>query len=242
MNGEIDDKALLLYQSALNLCADIDKQYQADATVIIVTSLTSMCTCFLSLNVSESYSFFTLQKLDQAETMAKQAYEITPTYDKAAIAMATVLVARNKYREALVNDRMWYELQDSLKPAIEANPEVNGLKLIYNKIIDMYNEQQTKEAHEKASKSVLLNNFTKKSAPATQTPPKQEEKSQMDLMKEALAKLQAEQNKPKTPEELAKEKEEEEKAAAEARSNSILWGVIGGTALIALFLFKKFHK
>ena len=106
----------------------------------------------------------------------------------------------------------------------------------------MYNEQQTKEAHEKASKSVLLNNFTKKSAPATQTPPKQEEKSQMDLMKEALAKLQAEQNKPKTPEELAKEKEEEEKAAAEARSNSILWGVIGGTALIALFLFKKFHK
>ena len=34
--------------------------------------------------------------------MAKQAYEITPTYDKATIAMATVLVARNKYREALV--------------------------------------------------------------------------------------------------------------------------------------------
>ncbi len=50
MNGEIYDKALFLYQSALNLCADIDKQYQADATVIIVTSLTSMCTCFLSLN------------------------------------------------------------------------------------------------------------------------------------------------------------------------------------------------
>ena len=134
-----------------------------------------------------------------------------------------------------------------MKPAIEANPEVNGLKLIYNKIIDMYNEQQTKEAHEKASKSVLLNNFTKKpastvQASAMQATPKPEEKSQMDLMKEALAKLQAEQNKPKTPEELAKEKEEEEKAAAEARSNSILWGVIGGTALIALFLFKKFHK
>ena len=89
-----------------------------------------------------------------------------------------------------------------MKPAIEANPEVNGLKLIYNKIIDMYNEQQTKEAHEKASKSVLLNNFTKKpastvQASAMQATPKPEEKSQMDLMKEALAKLQGEQNKPK---------------------------------------------
>lgn len=177
--------------------------------------------------------------------MAKQAYEITPTYDKAAIAMATVLVARNKYREALVLVIIIIDQQESLKPAIEANPEVNGLKLIYNKIIDMYNEQQTKEAHEKASKSVLLNNFTKPASTQTTekpAPPKSEEKSQMDLMKEALAKLQAEQNKPKTPEELAKEKEEEEKAAAEARSNSILWGVIGGTALIALFLFKKFHK
>ena len=67
-----------------------------------------------------------------------------------------------------------------MKPAIEANPEVNGLKLIYNKIIDMYNEQQTKEAHEKASKSVLLKNFTKKPASTSNSETRREESNGFD--------------------------------------------------------------
>ena len=39
-----------------------------------------------------------------------------------------------------------------------------------------------------------------------------------------------------------KEKEEEEKAAKAARQNSILWGTIGGVALVALVLFKALHR
>ncbi|KAK8828124.1 hypothetical protein WA538_002637 [Blastocystis sp. DL] len=220
VSGEVFDKALFLYQTAINLVSDdIEEEYRTDAIVIIVTALTSMSNCFLSMN-----------KLEQAETMAKQAYSISPKYDKAAIAMATVYVAKSQYKEAL----------DALQPAIEANPDEDGLKVIHNKIVEMLNEQLKTTAQQRAASSVLLNNF----AGAKKEEKKEEKKevSQMELMKEALEKMQAEQNKPKTPEELQKEKEAEEKAAKEARQNSILWGTIGGVALAALVLFKVLHR
>ena len=164
--------------------------------------------------------------------------------------MATVLVAREKYQEAL----------EALKPAIEANPTVNGLKVIYNKVLEMYNEQQRVKNKDRVAGSVVMNNFVKpKSAGA-----------QMDAgagasagvgaevgasagvgagqvmsqqqMQEALARLQAEANRPKTEEELAKEKEEEEKSRALAQRNSLIWGVIGGVALVSLLLFKKLRR
>lgn len=171
--------------------------------------------------------------------MAKQAFGISPKYDKAAIAMATVLVAREKYQEAL----------EVLKPAIEANPTVNGLKVIYNKVVEMYNEQQQAKTKERVAGSVLMNNFAKPKpsagaagAGAAGAAGAGQEMSQEQMIKEALAKMQAEANKPKTEEELAKEKEEAEKAAAAAKRNSMLWGVIGGAALVALLLIKKLHK
>lgn len=170
--------------------------------------------------------------------MAKQAFGISPKYDKAAIAMATVLVAREKYQEAL----------EVLKPAIEANPTVNGLKVIYNKVVEMYNEQQQAKTKERVAGSVLMNNFAKPKPSAGAAGAAgagagaSQEMSQEQMIKEALAKMQAEANKPKTEEELAKEKEEEEKAAAAAKRNSMLWGVIGGAALVALLLIKKLHK
>ena len=170
--------------------------------------------------------------------MAKQAFGISPKYDKAAIAMATVLVAREKYQEAL----------EVLKPAIEANPTVNGLKVIYNKVVEMYNEQQQAKTKERVAGSVLMNNFAKPKPSAGAAGAAGagagagQEMSQEQMIKEALAKMQAEANKPKTEEELAKEKEEEEKAAAAAKRNSMLWGVIGGAALVALLLIKKLHK
>lgn len=112
--------------------------------------------------------------------------------------------------------------------------------MIHNKIVEMLNEQLKTTAQQRAASSVLLNNF----AGAKKEEKKEEKKevSQMELMKEALEKMQAEQNKPKTPEELQKEKEAEEKAAKEARQNSILWGTIGGVALAALVLFKVLHR
>lgn len=170
--------------------------------------------------------------------MAKQAFGISPKYDKAAIAMATVLVAREKYQEAL----------EVLKPAIEANPTVNGLKVIYNKVVEMYNEQQQAKTKERVAGSVLMNNFAKPKPSAgaagagAGAAGAGQEMSQEQMIKEALAKMQAEANKPKTEEELAKEKEEAEKAAAAAKRNSMLWGVIGGAALVALLLIKKLHK
>lgn len=46
------DKALFLYQTAINLVSDdIEEEYRTDAIVIIVTALTSMSNCFLSMNV-----------------------------------------------------------------------------------------------------------------------------------------------------------------------------------------------
>lgn len=110
--------------------------------------------------------------------------------------------------------------------------------MIHNKIVEMLNEQLQATAQQRAASSVLLNNF----AGAKKEKEEKKEVSQMELMKEALEKMQAEQNKPKTPEELQKEKEEEEKAAKAARQNSILWGTIGGVALVALVLFKALHR
>lgn len=52
MSGEVFDKALFLYQTAINLVSDdIEEEYRTDAIVIIVTALTSMSNCFLSMNV-----------------------------------------------------------------------------------------------------------------------------------------------------------------------------------------------
>ena len=52
MSGEVYDKALFLYQTAINLVSDdIEEEYRTDAIVIIVTALTSMSNCFLSMNV-----------------------------------------------------------------------------------------------------------------------------------------------------------------------------------------------
>ena len=168
--------------------------------------------------------------------MAKQAFSISPKFDKAAIAMATVLVAREKYQEAL----------EALKPAIEANPTVNGLKVIYNKVVEMYNEQQQAKNKERVAGSVLMNNFAKpKSAGAQVGAGAGAGAGQgmtQEQMQEALARLQAEANRPKTEEELAKEKEEEEKSRALAQRNSLIWGVIGGVALVGLLLFKKLRR
>ena len=89
-NG-IYDKALYLYQNAVNLVSEVDDDYRIDSLVIVITCLCNMCTCFLSLG-----------DVANAERMAKQAYDISPTYDKCAISMATVLVAQNKLEEAIV--------------------------------------------------------------------------------------------------------------------------------------------
>ena len=52
MSGEVFDKALFLYQTVINLVSDdIEEEYRTDAIVIIVTALTSMSNCFLSMNV-----------------------------------------------------------------------------------------------------------------------------------------------------------------------------------------------
>ena len=173
--------------------------------------------------------------------MAKQAFSISPKFDKAAIAMATVLVAREKDQEAL----------EALKPAIEANPTVNGLKVIYNKVVEMYNEQQQAKNKERVAGSVLMNNFAKPKSAGTGvgtgvgagagagTGAGTGQGMTQQQMQEALARLQAEANRPKTEEELAKEKEEEEKSRALAQRNSLIWGVIGGVALVGLLLFKK---
>ena len=166
--------------------------------------------------------------------MAKQAFSISPKFDKAAIAMATVLVAREKYQEAL----------EALKPAIEANPTVNGLKVIYNKVVEMYNEQQQAKNKERVAGSVLMNNFAKPKSAGAQVGAGAGAGQGMtqEQMQEALARLQAEANRPKTEEELAKEKEEEEKSRALAQRNSLIWGVIGGVALVGLLLFKKLRR
>ena len=56
MRGEVYDKALFLYQTAINLLSDdIEEEYRTDAIVIIVTALTSMSNCFLSMNVRSRF-------------------------------------------------------------------------------------------------------------------------------------------------------------------------------------------